>query len=68
MTIKTNTLLVKDGAQVNAGTRGVGKGGNLTVDAQDVQLIGTSYLAPVHLNVNSLTYVLVLSCAQYLVE
>ena len=42
LTIKTNTLLVKDGAQVNAGTRGVGKGGNLTVDAQDVQLIGTS--------------------------
>ncbi|MDF5738477.1 MULTISPECIES: two-partner secretion domain-containing protein [unclassified Nostoc] len=42
LTIKTITLLIKDGAQVNAGTRGVGKGGNLTVDAQDVQLIGTS--------------------------
>jgi filamentous hemagglutinin family protein len=42
LTIKTNTLLVKDGAQVNAGTFGVGKGGNLTVDAQDVQIIGTS--------------------------
>jgi filamentous hemagglutinin family protein len=42
LTIKTNTLLVRDGAQIGAGTRGAGKGGNLTVDAQDVQLIGTS--------------------------
>ncbi|MBW4572346.1 MAG: filamentous hemagglutinin N-terminal domain-containing protein [Tolypothrix carrinoi HA7290-LM1] len=40
--IKTNTLLVRDGAQVNASTSGKGKGGNLTVDAQDVQLIGIS--------------------------
>ncbi|MCC5614771.1 S-layer family protein [Nostoc sp. CHAB 5836] len=42
LTIQTNTLLVKDGAQVGTGTFGTGKGGNLTVDAQDVQLIGTS--------------------------
>ncbi|MFN6453058.1 MAG: S-layer family protein [Nostoc sp. EfeVER01] len=42
LTIKTNTLVVKDGAQVGAGTFGAGKGGNLTVDAQNVQLIGTS--------------------------
>ncbi|MCC5620444.1 filamentous hemagglutinin N-terminal domain-containing protein [Nostoc sp. CHAB 5715] len=42
LTIKTNTLLLKDGAQVNAGTWGGGKGGNLSVDAQDVQIIGTS--------------------------
>jgi large exoprotein involved in heme utilization and adhesion len=42
LTIKTNTLLVKDGAQVATGTFGAGKGGNLTVDAQDVQIIGTS--------------------------
>ncbi|KAB8331762.1 S-layer family protein [Scytonema tolypothrichoides VB-61278] len=42
LTIRTNTLLVKDGAQVAAGTFGSGKGGNLTVDAQDIQLIGTS--------------------------
>ncbi|MBW4635527.1 MAG: filamentous hemagglutinin N-terminal domain-containing protein, partial [Iphinoe sp. HA4291-MV1] len=42
LTIKTNTLLVRDGAQVGAATFGAGKGGNLTVDAQDVQLIGTS--------------------------
>ncbi|MCC5661965.1 filamentous hemagglutinin N-terminal domain-containing protein [Nostoc sp. XA010] len=42
LTIKTNTLLVKDGAQVNASTSGAGKGGNLSVDAQNVQIIGTS--------------------------
>ncbi|MCC5661334.1 filamentous hemagglutinin N-terminal domain-containing protein [Nostoc sp. XA010] len=42
LTIKTNTLLLKDGAQVSAGTRGGGKGGNLSVDAQDVQIIGIS--------------------------
>jgi filamentous hemagglutinin family protein len=42
LTIKTNTLLVKDGAQVSTGTSGAGKGGNLIIDAQDVQLIGTS--------------------------
>jgi filamentous hemagglutinin family protein len=42
LTIKTNTLLVRDGAQIGAGTFGAGKGGTLRVDAQDVQLIGTS--------------------------
>ncbi|KAB8331362.1 filamentous hemagglutinin N-terminal domain-containing protein [Scytonema tolypothrichoides VB-61278] len=42
LSIKTNTLLVRDGAQVDASTSGAGKGGNLRVDAQDVQLIGTS--------------------------
>ncbi len=42
LSIKTNTLLVKNGAQVLATTYGEGKGGNLTVDAQDVQLIGAS--------------------------
>ncbi|KYC40675.1 hypothetical protein WA1_23820 [Scytonema hofmannii PCC 7110] len=42
LTIKTNTLLVKDGSLVSASTFGAGKGGNLTVDAKDVQLIGTS--------------------------
>ena len=42
LTIKTNTLLVRDGAQVAAATFGAGKGGNLIVDAQDVQLIGKS--------------------------
>ncbi|WP_073635297.1 two-partner secretion domain-containing protein [Scytonema sp. HK-05] len=42
LTIKTNTLLVRDGAQVGTGTFGKGNGGNLSVDAQDVQVIGTS--------------------------
>lgn len=40
LTIKTNSLLVKDGAQVSTFTFGAGKGGVLTVEAQDVQLIG----------------------------
>jgi filamentous hemagglutinin family protein len=42
LTIKTNTLLVRDGAQLNAITSGAGRGGNLSVDAQDIQLIGTT--------------------------
>jgi filamentous hemagglutinin family protein len=43
LTIKTNTLLVRNGAQVGAGTFGAGKGGNLTANATDsVQLTGTS--------------------------
>ncbi len=40
LTIRTNNLLVKDGAQINVGTFGEGKSGNLTVDAKNVQLIG----------------------------
>ncbi|MBD2309955.1 filamentous hemagglutinin N-terminal domain-containing protein [Chroococcidiopsis sp. FACHB-1243] len=42
LTIDTNNLLVADGAQVGAGTFGAGKGGSLTVNANDVKLIGTS--------------------------
>jgi large exoprotein involved in heme utilization and adhesion len=42
LTIKTNTLLVRNGAQVGTGTFSAGKGGDLSVDAQDVQIIGTS--------------------------
>ncbi|MBD2509461.1 S-layer family protein [Nostoc muscorum FACHB-395] len=42
LTVKTNTLLVRDGAQVFAGTFGAGNGGKLSVDASDVQLIGRS--------------------------
>ena len=42
LTIKTNTLLVKDGAQVSTNTFGASQGGNLTINAKDIQLIGTS--------------------------
>ncbi|MEH2035550.1 S-layer family protein [Nostoc sp.] len=42
LTVKTNTLLVRDGSQVGTATFGAGKGGSLTVDAQDVQIIGRS--------------------------
>ena len=42
ITIKTNSLLVKDGAKILVSTFGKGKGGNLTIDATDIQLIGTS--------------------------
>jgi large exoprotein involved in heme utilization and adhesion len=42
LTIKTKTLLVRDGAQVATGTLGAGKGENLRIEAQDVQVIGTS--------------------------
>src|SRR5919199_1242832 len=43
LTINTGTLLVRDGAQISAGTFGGGDGGKLTVNAsQQVQVIGTS--------------------------
>ncbi|MEO0932827.1 MAG: filamentous hemagglutinin N-terminal domain-containing protein, partial [Cyanobacteria bacterium J06641_2] len=42
LSIETNKLLVQDGAQIGAGTSGEGKGANLAVDAQEVQLIGKS--------------------------
>jgi filamentous hemagglutinin family protein len=48
LTINTRQLLVQDGSQVGAGTFGVGKGGNLTVNATDsVQLIGESAVGQV---------------------
>ena len=41
--ITTDKLIISDGAQVLAGTRGLGNGGNLIVNASStVQLIGTS--------------------------
>ena len=40
MTINTNTLRVEGGAELDSGTFGEGKGGNLTVNATDVQVIG----------------------------
>ncbi|MBW4635305.1 MAG: S-layer family protein [Iphinoe sp. HA4291-MV1] len=42
LTINTRELLIKDGAQVNTGTFSSGKGGNLNVTADKVQLIGAS--------------------------
>jgi filamentous hemagglutinin family protein len=42
MTISTGELLVRDGAQVNTITSGAGKGGNLTIKADTVQLSGQS--------------------------
>jgi filamentous hemagglutinin family protein len=43
LTIKTQDLLVRDGAVVSTGTVGAGKGGNLTVNATGtVQLTGTT--------------------------
>ena len=42
LTINTQNLLVQDGAQVSTGTFGAGKGGSLTVNANNVQLIGMS--------------------------
>ncbi|TBR57764.1 hypothetical protein B4U84_17495 [Westiellopsis prolifica IICB1] len=41
LTINTQNLFVRDGAQVSAGTLGAGKGGNLTVTAETVELIGS---------------------------
>ncbi|WP_414514010.1 beta strand repeat-containing protein [Nostoc sp. PCC 9305] len=43
LTINSQNLIVRDGAQVSTGTFGAGKGGNLTVNTSNkVQLIGTS--------------------------
>ncbi len=43
LTITTQNLLVRDGAQINTGTSGAGKGGNLTINTSNkVQLTGTS--------------------------
>ncbi|MEM7717239.1 MAG: S-layer family protein, partial [Cyanobacteria bacterium P01_A01_bin.68] len=40
--IQANTLLVKDGGQIDASTFGDGEGGNLSVDVDNIQLIGTT--------------------------
>ncbi|MEH1966085.1 S-layer family protein [Nostoc sp.] len=40
LTITTPVLLIQDGAQVNASTRSSGKGGNVSVTANKVHLIG----------------------------
>ena len=40
--IASDSLLVRDGAQINASTFGDGDAGNIRIDAQDVRLIGES--------------------------
>jgi filamentous hemagglutinin family protein len=42
LTIDTQRLEVKDSAQISAATNGQGDGANLTINATDVELIGTS--------------------------
>ena len=42
LAIATNYLLVADGAQLNSGTFGPGDGGNLTVEATEMEVIGES--------------------------
>ncbi|BCL39281.1 filamentous hemagglutinin N-terminal domain-containing protein [Nostoc sp. MS1] len=42
LTIETSNLLVRDGAQVSTSTFGSGNGGNLSVKATQIQLIGTA--------------------------
>ncbi|MBO9999533.1 MAG: filamentous hemagglutinin N-terminal domain-containing protein, partial [Cyanobacteria bacterium SID2] len=39
LTIDTERLLIRDGAQVFTGTSGAGNGGSLTVNASDIQII-----------------------------
>ncbi|NES67357.1 MAG: hypothetical protein F6K24_20010, partial [Okeania sp. SIO2D1] len=40
--LDTENLTIRDGAQIVANTFGEGNGGNLTVSATDIELIGTS--------------------------
>jgi filamentous hemagglutinin family protein len=42
LTLNTQRLRVHDGAQISASTFGNGNGGNLTITATDVELVGTS--------------------------
>ncbi|MDJ0737478.1 MAG: filamentous hemagglutinin N-terminal domain-containing protein [Nostocaceae cyanobacterium] len=43
LTINTGELLVRDGAEVSASNWGDGKGGDLTVNAQKVELVGVFF-------------------------
>ena len=42
LAVATDYLLVADGAQLNSGTFGLGDGGNLTVKAKEIEVIGES--------------------------
>ena len=42
ISVKTDNLLVSDGAQISTTTFGEGDAGNLTIDAQNIELDGTS--------------------------
>jgi filamentous hemagglutinin family protein len=42
LTVKARQLIVKDGTQVSASSAGKGKGGNLTINASNVELSGVS--------------------------
>ncbi|MGK7951009.1 MAG: filamentous hemagglutinin N-terminal domain-containing protein [Xenococcaceae cyanobacterium] len=46
LTIETNNLLIKDGAQIGSGTFGEGNGGKLSVTAQSIELIGNGANIP----------------------
>ncbi|ARV58808.1 hypothetical protein BZZ01_09295 [Nostocales cyanobacterium HT-58-2] len=51
ITINTRLLQVQDGAQVSAVTKGVGRVGNLTVNADTVELIGNNNPFPTGLGI-----------------
>ncbi|HEY9691982.1 MAG TPA: filamentous hemagglutinin N-terminal domain-containing protein [Oculatellaceae cyanobacterium] len=43
LTINTNRLIVRDGGEIGAGTSGIGKGGNITINARDsVEVMGAT--------------------------
>ncbi|WP_336229558.1 two-partner secretion domain-containing protein [Scytonema sp. PRP1] len=56
LTINTSELLIQNGAQVSTGTLGSGNGGNLTITANKVQLIGSSSDGQIFSNLASAAY------------
>lgn len=54
LSISAGKLIVRDGAQVNSTTNGVGNAGNLTVRATDVELVGGAISADGELLTNEL--------------
>ena len=53
LTIDTNSLLIADGAQISTTTFGTGSGGNLSLTAETVELIGFSASSPSIIAVNA---------------